>query len=167
MRSYARKIQYIFVAQCVWWLASIISPQQGWIIHIHNVRKRTEVGMEGGTMTSRLSTPIEQSENWRSSYCYRDLEMISQLIKNSDIGDSEPEKIHSIIKATNQVISQSINDWQAIESKQHPTKQIDPLCRTRQGKLLYWKLSKNERNSLNQISQVSRVQIWDLLWNRI
>jgi hypothetical protein len=37
--SYARKNQQIFVAQCVWWLASIIGLEQGLIIHIDNLRK--------------------------------------------------------------------------------------------------------------------------------
>jgi len=38
--SYARGIQQIFVAQCVWWLASIIGLESGLIVHIDNLRKR-------------------------------------------------------------------------------------------------------------------------------
>jgi hypothetical protein len=38
--SYARKNQQIFVAQCVWWLASIIGLEQGLVIHIDNLQKR-------------------------------------------------------------------------------------------------------------------------------
>jgi len=37
--AYARKNQQIFVAQCVWWLASVISLKQGLIVHIDNLRK--------------------------------------------------------------------------------------------------------------------------------
>jgi len=36
--SYARRTQQIFVAQCIWWLASIIGLEQGLIIHIDNLR---------------------------------------------------------------------------------------------------------------------------------
>jgi len=38
--AYARRTQQIFVAQCVWWLASIIGLESGLIIHIDNLRKR-------------------------------------------------------------------------------------------------------------------------------
>jgi len=38
--SYARGTQQIFVAQCIWWLASIIGLEQALVIHIDNLRKR-------------------------------------------------------------------------------------------------------------------------------
>jgi len=36
--SYARRIQQLFVAQCVWWLASIIGLEEGLIIHMDNLQ---------------------------------------------------------------------------------------------------------------------------------
>jgi hypothetical protein len=41
--SSARKTQQIFVAQCVWWLASVIGLESGLTIHIDNLRKRSEL----------------------------------------------------------------------------------------------------------------------------
>jgi len=38
--SHARRTQQIFVAQCIWWLASIIGLEQGLIIHIDNLREQ-------------------------------------------------------------------------------------------------------------------------------
>jgi hypothetical protein len=38
--SYARNTQQIFVAQCVWWLASITGLEQGLTIHINNLQQR-------------------------------------------------------------------------------------------------------------------------------
>jgi len=35
--AYARSTQQIFVAQCVWWLASIIGLDKGLTIHIDNL----------------------------------------------------------------------------------------------------------------------------------
>jgi len=35
--SYARRTQQIFVAQCVWWLASIIGLEQGLITYVDNL----------------------------------------------------------------------------------------------------------------------------------
>jgi hypothetical protein len=38
--AYARRIQQIFAAQCVWWLASVIGLKQRLIVHIDNLRTR-------------------------------------------------------------------------------------------------------------------------------
>jgi len=37
---YARRTQHIVVAQCVWWLASVIGLESGLIIYIDNLRRR-------------------------------------------------------------------------------------------------------------------------------
>jgi hypothetical protein len=39
--SYARNDQYIFVAQSVWWIPSIIGLQEGLVIHIDNLKVRS------------------------------------------------------------------------------------------------------------------------------
>jgi len=41
--DYARKNQYIFVAQSIWWIASIIGLDKGLVIHIDNLRTHSEV----------------------------------------------------------------------------------------------------------------------------
>jgi hypothetical protein len=41
--SYARDTQQIFVAQCVWWLASIISLEKGLIDYIDNIKDRCHI----------------------------------------------------------------------------------------------------------------------------
>jgi len=38
--SFARENQYLFVANCAWWIAGIIRLEQGSIIHIDNLRER-------------------------------------------------------------------------------------------------------------------------------
>jgi len=38
--AFARRTQQIFVAQCIWWLASIIGLEQELIIHIDNLEQR-------------------------------------------------------------------------------------------------------------------------------
>jgi hypothetical protein len=45
--SYARRTQQIFVAQCVWWLASVIGLQQGLESLINNLQRREAVGVSG------------------------------------------------------------------------------------------------------------------------
>jgi hypothetical protein len=56
--SYTRRSQQIFVAQCVWWLASMIGLQQGLIIHIDNIQSRIEVGRQ----TTRTGVAWEPQE---------------------------------------------------------------------------------------------------------
>jgi len=41
--SYARDNQYVFLAQSIWWISSILELQQGLIVHIDNLRIRSEV----------------------------------------------------------------------------------------------------------------------------
>jgi len=44
MISFARNTQYIFVAECVWWLAAMLGLQQGLIIYIDNLNEWAKVG---------------------------------------------------------------------------------------------------------------------------
>ena len=45
--AYARRTQQIFVAQCVWWLASIIGLDKGLIIYIDNLQERSNISTRG------------------------------------------------------------------------------------------------------------------------
>jgi hypothetical protein len=38
--SFARSTGHIFLAQCVWWLASIIGLEQGVVTHIDNLKRQ-------------------------------------------------------------------------------------------------------------------------------
>jgi hypothetical protein len=40
--SYDRDNQYIFLAQSIWWISSILGLQQGLVIHIDNLKARTD-----------------------------------------------------------------------------------------------------------------------------
>jgi len=45
--SYAKENQYIFLAQSIWWISSIIGLQQGILTYIDNVRKRSDIMIRG------------------------------------------------------------------------------------------------------------------------
>jgi len=51
--SYARKHQYIFVAQSVWWIASVISLTEGLVTHIDNLRIREFTELVGMLVTDQ------------------------------------------------------------------------------------------------------------------
>jgi hypothetical protein len=42
--SYAREHQYIFLAQSIWWISSVVGLQEGLVIHIDNLKVRREIG---------------------------------------------------------------------------------------------------------------------------
>jgi len=56
--AYPRKTQQILVAQCVWWLASIIGLEEGLISHIDNLQSRVKV-----SVTSRQVPEQETAES--------------------------------------------------------------------------------------------------------
>jgi len=65
--SYARGIQYIFLALSVWWISSIIGLQRGWVIHINNLKKRSETIIATSPNTKEVSaTPGDTQEESRS-----------------------------------------------------------------------------------------------------
>jgi hypothetical protein len=43
--AFARNNQYIFLAQSIWWISSIIGLQEGLIIYIDNLQSREEVNL--------------------------------------------------------------------------------------------------------------------------
>jgi hypothetical protein len=58
--SHARKTQQIFVAQCMWWLASIIGLEQGLINHIDNLQSQEErtIRQESVILQNRQTTSV-------------------------------------------------------------------------------------------------------------
>jgi len=53
--SFARDNQYIFVTQWIWWMASIIRLQQGFIIYIDTLDKWLNIGIRGSDTSSVYS----------------------------------------------------------------------------------------------------------------
>jgi len=58
--AYARRTQQIFVAQCVWWLASIIGLEPGLAALIGNLHDRTTFGKDRSTVDSVPKQPAGQ-----------------------------------------------------------------------------------------------------------
>jgi hypothetical protein len=54
--AYARRTQQLFVAQCVWWLASVIGLELGLVAHIDNLRVRE------GLVPGEPKEPLRDSE---------------------------------------------------------------------------------------------------------
>jgi len=76
--GYARRTQQIFVAQCVWWLASIIGLEQGLINHLDNLHSREEVA----TAAEELSKEIPCAKEDQDTEEIRDLREVSITPRN-------------------------------------------------------------------------------------
>jgi hypothetical protein len=79
--SYARNNQDIFLAQSIWWISSIIGLQDGLVIHIDNLRIRSEArrGMAGSFVDttiihpdriSRINATEYDLENWCDNHTH-------------------------------------------------------------------------------------------------
>jgi hypothetical protein len=113
--SYARRTQQIFVAQFVWWLASIIGLEQGLIIHINNVQSRTEKSNQSeGQKSDRglrevSATPRDIQEDPRINIFAEDIhpdrrdqiQITDDDISRLDIQDTRHEKL---VEETNSFI---------------------------------------------------------------
>jgi len=111
--DYARKNQYIFVAQSVWWIASIIGLTEGLVIHIDTLRIRSEVSQL--SMKEALVTPRDLQRDLRIDI---DLDYIHLV------------QAEQIIKKTKKFINNSWKERKAFKEKP------DPLTHTRSGKIL-------------------------------
>jgi len=152
---YARDNRYIFVAQSVWWIASIIGLSEGLATHIDNLRIRAEAG--------RLISEADQSSSVKDSTTSlpEGLHIITQescihpdriLQINKDSQDPETEdsqaqldRATTVIQSAKRFIGQSQKERKALR------KAPCGLSRTRSGKIPVKPLTKKQRNRLQAI----------------
>jgi len=118
--SYTRKTQQIFVAQCIWWLASIIGLEQGLIVHIDNCRNRAEVSYVASSEREVSATPPDTQEDSRE--CNKSVPAISRDFTHDRQADQ-------ILDRAGQFIEESVralNTWQPSQANPlpHMEKQI-------------------------------------------
>jgi hypothetical protein len=103
--SYARKTQQIFVAQCVWWLASIIGLEQGLANYIDNIQSRVDVTVipEKVPRVEKTVSPIPR-DNQEEQRQDKILEECEEYLKDS----GQLRKI-AALKATGKTLTGFIN----------------------------------------------------------
>jgi hypothetical protein len=82
--SYARRTQQIFVAQCVWWLASIIGLEQGLANFIDTIQSRVDIIIhpEKVPRVGRTVSPIPR-DNQEDQRQDKILEECEEYLKDS------------------------------------------------------------------------------------
>jgi hypothetical protein len=74
--SFARNNQYIFLAQSIWWISSIIGLQEGLVIHIDNLKAREDIGTQQ-TSSAIHPSRVAQIQTSDKDYIESDSESIS------------------------------------------------------------------------------------------
>jgi hypothetical protein len=116
--SFARDNQYIFLVQSIWWISSIIGLQQGLIIHIDNLKVRSEFRPEPliQQASPAESEKLVPSSNPPSQYIHPDR---IERIQTTD-GDYIDSDIESVSTTESDIHNEVINNCEAFleQSKQ-------------------------------------------------
>jgi hypothetical protein len=103
--SYARRTEQVFVAQCVWWLASIIGLEQGLVNYIDNIQSRIDVTIIPAKVprTRRSVSPIPRviQEDQRQEKVLKECEEY--------LRDSKRLREIAALKATGKTLTGLIN----------------------------------------------------------
>jgi hypothetical protein len=135
--SFATINQYIFVAHCVWWLASIIGLEPGLIIYIDNLHKGSEISkvgeaqgisatpqdIQGDLRSHHQAGHIHPDRRSRVQYAIND-------ISDLELGTPVVEPVSRIIADTKHFIQKFRREHQVLKKK------ADTLSRTRSGKII-------------------------------
>jgi hypothetical protein len=159
--SYARENHYIFLAQSIWWISSIIGLQQGLVIHIDNCRRRdnpNHTPRKESELSSKASKPDYYQEDSCSKTVLSKLQDLQE--EPRDIIDSRnihPDRISQVDREvlTDHLDSVLKETKEFLRTSQKQRKKFDTLRHIKQGKVQLRKLFKKERKRLNKIIQES------------
>jgi hypothetical protein len=142
--SYARANQYIFVAQSIWWISSIIGLQQELILHIDNLKIRSKeeiTAPEYGSVIHPDRLKQVEQEN-RVSPTPRDL--------------TEDQRLDSILEVAEHVVQDSFRDRSIIQrNRVNPLPQTKAqLKKARKIKRLQEAKSKTEAERIERLAEI-------------
>jgi len=149
---YTRDNHYIFVAQRVWWIATVIGLSEELATHIDNLRIRFEVSQiisEEDQLSSGQALPnlLSKHLNITTQESCIHTDRIPQINKDSESPEAENSQAKLdpatiVIQSTKRFIKQSRKERKALRQKPCG------LTRTRSGKIPVKTLTKKQRNRL-------------------
>jgi len=134
--AYARRTQQIFVAHCVWWLASTIGLEQGLVNYIDSIQSRV-----------RLKVVPEKTSNTEGT--------VSPVPSNSQ----EEKKQDQVLKECEDFLQESKKQREVAALKisgRTSTGQINPLKATKDSFRVYKNLEKERRTRKREAAPESR-----------
>jgi predicted DNA-binding helix-hairpin-helix protein len=136
--AYARRTQQIFVAQCVWWLASIIGLNQGLINYIDNLQSRIEITVKSEAAPDKpvinSETPLKDQPDNRKS-----ISPVSRDIQ-------EDRRQDRLLEGCEEFIRESQKHRIRVKANTNKWNRINPLSSTKR-KLRIEKESRCDNNS--------------------
>jgi hypothetical protein len=164
--SYARRSQQIFVAQCVWWLASIIGLEQGLIIYIDTIEQRLNItNKESGQPVTKPDTTIQDGklvspmprdiqedprlrpeEDWIHPERRNQVDKTNHNICDLNLNDTNNNPRLEVIESTKFFLAKSRKERKALNKQRK-----DQLSRTRSGKIREKPLTAGQRKYLQGI----------------
>jgi len=154
--SFARERQHLFVASCIWWIASVIGLEQGLVNHIDNLRERKRlVPLEAESKEKDLNKVKSVIYEKAVSATSRDLAEDHRI--RIDSPRIHPDRVchvdcNGTLDHLDSVFKETEEFLQSSKLQRH---KFDPLRRTRQGRTQKKKLTKGERKQLNRVIQKS------------
>ena len=127
--SYASRTQQIFVAHCVWWLASIVGLETGLVSHIDNLRTRSETTCQDTKSGSILAPEVDcdsecpvTQRGSRNEHLARQVhpERILRMVSNRRVSAAprnltEDQRFDQVLDKVEQIMHESErarNSWQ-------------------------------------------------------
>jgi len=154
--DHARRNQYIFVAQSIWWIASLIGVTDSIVIHINNKRLQFE-GNQASSEVRQWSSEIAsvpqdhlRIDTEGISFHPDRIPQIDNIVgDNLEVENSEPELGRStlMLQSANRFIGKSRKERRPLEQKPCA------LSHARSGKVPVKPLTKKQRNRLQAISK--------------
>jgi hypothetical protein len=127
--SYARRTQQIFVAQCVWWLASIIGLEQGLATFIDNIQSRAE---------EAVTSEVFEVPSGRQEACAPEqsigqvhLDRVPNITQERSVSSvprdlTEDQRLDCILDSAERVIQESFRDRSSLQYNR-----VNPLPQTK------------------------------------
>jgi hypothetical protein len=111
--SYARRTQQIFVAQCVWWLASVIGLEQGLSTFIDNIQSRVEI--VGNSEEFEAPSGRQEACVPEQSVGYVHIDRIRNITLERSVSAvprdlTEDQRLDRILDSAERVIQESFRD---------------------------------------------------------
>jgi hypothetical protein len=126
---FAMNHQYIFAAQTVWWLASIIGLQWGLVTHIDKLRTQTAVKIREVSATLQ-DIPEESRSNIALDHIHPDMITYIQTKRSSD---SESQGLDSVLKKA----EKGFQDSERVRATLNRKQGKGPLHKSWPGKLAF------------------------------
>jgi len=147
--SFARNNHYIFIAQCIWWISSIIGLQQKLIKYIDHHKIWINIGERKVSMTSRdlqEDQGIDKSRSEADQPTGNNHIHLNRIppIRSSNVGsgDSETEVLDAVLRNTERFIQKSRKERWALNQNNKAA----PSHKTRSGIMAIKPLTKKQRN---------------------